>query len=86
LYFIRLRRKPQALRPWTNAGKAPYEAHEERSGVCFGGVRPSKQMEERWALAKKAPLFIGLLKYFKKKFTPLEIPVVATRNRVGHYF
>ena len=36
--------------------RVPLEAHKERSGVCFGGFRPSKHVEEPWALARGAPL------------------------------
>jgi hypothetical protein len=50
-YFTLLRRKPRLravahfgaqarfFRPWMNAMRVPYEALEERSGVCFGGFR-----------------------------------------------
>jgi hypothetical protein len=30
---------------------------EERSGVCYGGFRPPKHVEEPWALARGAPLW-----------------------------
>ena len=36
--------------------RVPLEAYKERSGVCFGGFRPSKHVEEPWALAPGAPL------------------------------
>jgi len=29
-----------------NAGRVPFEASKERSGVCFGGFRPRKHVEE----------------------------------------
>jgi hypothetical protein len=39
-----------------NARRIPLEALKERSGVCFGGFRPRKQVEESRALARGAPL------------------------------
>ena len=73
--FTLLRRKPRLraeahfgaqarfFRPWMNAMRVPYEALEERSGVCFGGFRlparsrfgegrPSKHVEEPRVLAR----------------------------------
>jgi hypothetical protein len=46
-----------------NAERVPYEAPEERSGVCFGGFRPTKHVEGPQALAYGAPLplFLNLL-------------------------
>jgi len=41
-----LRRKPRAFRPRMNARRVPLEASKEHSGVCFGGFRPRKQVEE----------------------------------------
>ncbi len=40
-----------------NAERVPFEAPKERSRVCFGGFRPTKHVEEPWALARGAPLF-----------------------------
>jgi hypothetical protein len=51
-----LRRKPRVFSPWMNAGRVPFEAPKERSRVCFGGFRPTKHVEEPWALARGAPL------------------------------
>jgi hypothetical protein len=39
-----------------NARRVPFEAPKERRGVCFGGFRPAKHVEEPWALARGAPL------------------------------
>ena len=64
--FTLLRRKPRALRPWMNAMRVPLEPHKERSGVCFGGFRPSKHVEEPWALARGAPLASPKLLPWKK--------------------
>ena len=33
--------------PWMNAMRVPYEALEERSGVCFGGFRPRSMWRNR---------------------------------------
>ena len=55
LPFTLLRRKPRVFRPWMNAGRVPFEAPKERSRVCFGGVRPTKHVEEPRALARGAP-------------------------------
>ena len=64
LRFTLLRGKPRlraevhygaqarVFRPWMNVMRVPYEALEERSGVCFGGFRPPKHVEEPWALAR----------------------------------
>jgi hypothetical protein len=66
--FTLLRRKPRlraeaysgaqarVFRPWMNARRVPFEAPKERSRVCFGGFRPTKHVEEPWALAHGAPL------------------------------
>jgi hypothetical protein len=35
-----------------NAGRVPFEAPKEHNGVCFGGFRPTKHVEEPWALAR----------------------------------
>jgi len=63
-----LRRKPRlravthygaqawVFRPWMNVRRVPFEAPKERSRVCFGGFRPTKYVEEPWALARGAPL------------------------------
>ena len=65
--FTLLRRKPRlraeahygaqarVFRPWMNAGRVPFEAPKERSRVCFGGFRPTKDLEESRALARGAP-------------------------------
>ena len=53
--FTLLRRKPRVFRPWVNARRVPFEALKERSRVCFGGFRPTKHVEEPWALARGAP-------------------------------
>jgi hypothetical protein len=55
MFFTLLRRKPRVFRRWMNAGKVPFEAPNERSGVCFGGFRPRKHVEGPPALARGAP-------------------------------
>ena len=66
-----LRRKPclravthfgvqaRGLSPWMNAMRVPLEAHEERNGVCFGGFRPSKHVEEPRAFARSSTSAFG---------------------------
>ena len=44
---------------------------EKKSGV-------EKDLTEKWKHSKKL--------CFPERFTPLEIPVVTTRNQAGHYF
>jgi hypothetical protein len=54
-----------------NAMRVPLEAHKERSGVCFGGFRPSKHVEEPRAFARGAPLpylAVSLLQVFLPYF------------------
>jgi hypothetical protein len=65
--FTLLRRKWRASRPRMNARWVPLEATKERSGVCFGGFRPRKHVEEPGALTRGGSTFTAGSKRTRRK-------------------